>query len=80
MGIKLSDLNFSAKFAALSNSTHDLQEPITSICEIAAGLSLSNSSKKTKNMLISEPLMLSNISIGQRKIEKSWKTLHTLEV
>ena len=69
MGRKLSDLDFANDIAMLSNSYHNLQELVSNISEIAAGLGLSINSKKTKNMLIGEHLMPSDISICQSQIE-----------
>ena len=53
----------------LANNTYDLQELVTSINEIAVGLVLSISSKKTKNMLIGEHPKHSNVSTVQSKKE-----------
>ena len=48
---------------------HNFWELVTTIGDIAAGLALPSSSRKTPNVLIGEHLTPSDVSIAQGKIE-----------
>ena len=76
MGRNLSDIDFANDIARSSNSTHDLQELVSNISEIAASLGLSISCKKTKNMLIGQHPTPSDVSTGQNKMEVTENFIH----